>query len=102
MFIKVIRTGKGGVLKPQMPWVAYRNMTDEDLTAILTALQQLVPVNHKVINGIKETYCEVCELSHGYGEHNKIIPLKAVPFNRSLYPDLWELTRTRKKDSLLK
>ena len=87
LFIKVIRTGKGGVLKPGMPWVAYRNMTDEDLTAILTALQQLVPVNHKVINGIEETYCEVCELSHGYGEHNKIVPLKAVPFNRSLYPD---------------
>jgi hypothetical protein len=50
-------------------------------------LQQLQPVNHKVINVIKETYCEVCELSHGYGEHNKIIPPKAVPFNRSMYPE---------------
>ena len=87
LFINVIRTGKGGLLAPRMPWVAYKNMTDEDLTAILVALQKLQPVNHKVVNGIKETYCEVCELSHGYGEHNKIIPPKAVPFNHSLYPD---------------
>jgi mono/diheme cytochrome c family protein len=86
-FINVIRTGKGGMLKPQMPWVAYRNMTDEDLTAVLMALQQLVPVNHRVINGIKETYCEVCEFSHGFGENNKIIAPKAAPFNRSLYPE---------------
>jgi mono/diheme cytochrome c family protein len=87
IFINVIRTGKGGILKPRMPWVAYKNMTDEDLTAILMALQKLHPVNHKVVNGIKETYCEVCELSHGYGENNKIIPPKAVPFNKALYPD---------------
>lgn len=87
MFIRVIRTGKGGVLQPRMPWVAYKNMTDEDLTAILMALQKLPPVNHKVVNGIKATYCEVCELEHGYGENNKIIPLKAVPFNKALYPD---------------
>jgi hypothetical protein len=51
------------------------------------ALQKLQPVNHKVINGIKQTYCEVCEMSHGYGENNKIIPPKAVPFNKALYPD---------------
>ncbi len=87
LFTHVIRTGKSGVLDPVMPWVAYKNMTDEDLKAILMALQKLPPVNHKVVNGIKETYCEVCEMSHGYGENNKIIPLKAVPFDRSLYPD---------------
>jgi mono/diheme cytochrome c family protein len=87
LFINVIRTGKSGLLAPRMPWVAYKNMTDEDLTAILSALQKLPPVNHKVVNGIKETHCEVCEMSHGYGEHNKIVPLKAVPFNKALYPD---------------
>jgi hypothetical protein len=87
LFINVIRTGKAGMLHPMMPWVAYRNMTDKDLTAILAALQKLPPVNHKVVNGIKATYCEVCELSHGYGEHNRIIPPKAVPFNTALYPE---------------
>jgi hypothetical protein len=87
LFLNVIRTGKSGLLAPRMPWVAYKNMTDEDLAAILTALQKLHPVNHKVVNGIKETYCEVCEISHGYGENNKIVPLKAVSFNKALYPD---------------
>lgn len=87
LFINVIRTGKGGVLAPRMPWVSYKNMTDEDLTAILTALQKMPLVNHKVVNGIKETYCEVCELEHGYGENNRIIPPKAVPFDKTLYPD---------------
>jgi mono/diheme cytochrome c family protein len=87
LFTQVIRTGKSGILDPVMPWIAYKNMTDEDLSAILMALQKLPPVNHKVINGIKATYCEVCDQSHGYGEHNKILPLKAVPFDRSLYPD---------------
>jgi hypothetical protein len=40
-----------------------------------------------VVNGIKVTYCEVCETSHGYGENNRIILPKAVPFNKALYPD---------------
>jgi hypothetical protein len=87
LFTNVIRTGKSGTLDPVMPWVAFKNMTDEDLKAILMALQKLPPVNHKVINGIKASYCEVCDQSHGHGEHNKVIPLKAVPFDRSLYPD---------------
>jgi mono/diheme cytochrome c family protein len=87
LFTNVIRTGKSGTLDPIMPWVAFKNMTDVDLKAILMALQKLPPVNHKAINGIKASYCEVCDQSHGHGEHNKIIPLKAVPFDRSLYPD---------------
>jgi mono/diheme cytochrome c family protein len=111
LFINVIRTGKGGVLAPKMPWAAYKNMTDEDLTAVFMVLQKLHPVNHKVVNGIKETYCEVCEMSHGYGENNKIIPPKAVPFNKALYPDFvgtythpeegWSYTVTLERDKLL-
>lgn len=87
MFINVIRTGKMGVLNPRMPWIAYKNISDEDLKAIFAALQQLPEVNHKVINGIEPTYCEVCEQEHGYGKYNKIVPLKAVPFDHSLYPE---------------
>jgi mono/diheme cytochrome c family protein len=102
LFINVIRTGKGGVLAPRMPWVAYKNMTDEDLTAILMALQKLHPVNHKVVNGIKETYCEVCELSHGYGEHNKIIPLKPFLLIKRCILILLAPIHTRRKESLLK
>jgi len=110
LFTHVMRNGKSGVLDPVMPWIAYKNMTDEDLSAILMALQKLPPVNHKVINGIKATYCEVCDQSHGYGEHNKILPLKAVPFDRSLYADFvgtythakgFSFEVTSRKDTLL-
>jgi hypothetical protein len=86
-FIRVIRTGKAGTLHPTMPWVAYKNIFDEDMEAILIALQQLPPVNHKVINGMAATYCEVCEQEHGYGENNKITLPKAIAFDKTLYPD---------------
>jgi mono/diheme cytochrome c family protein len=87
LFMHVMRTGKSGVLDPVMPWVAYKNLSDEDLKAIFLALQELPPVNHKVINGIENSYCEVCEQEHGYGKHNKIKPLTEVAFNKKLYPD---------------
>jgi mono/diheme cytochrome c family protein len=87
LFIQVMRTGKSGVLDPVMPWVAYRNMNDEDLKAIFLALQDLPAVNHKVINGIEASFCEICEQHHGYGKHNKIKPLIAVAFDEKLYPD---------------
>jgi mono/diheme cytochrome c family protein len=86
-FIQLIRTGKHLKLDPVMPWVSYMNMTDDDLKAILMALKQLPPVNHKVMNEMTPTFCEICEQSHGYGEYNKIIALKPVSFNRSLYPE---------------
>jgi mono/diheme cytochrome c family protein len=87
IFTNVIRTGKGGAFDPVMPWVAYMNLSDEDLKAILLALQQVPTIQHKVINGIEPGYCEVCEQSHGFGQYNKIIPLRRVPFNQSLYPE---------------
>ncbi|MGC4023459.1 MAG: c-type cytochrome [Cyclobacteriaceae bacterium] len=87
IFINVIRTGKEGSLNGVMPWTSHRNMTDEDLTAILLALQKLPPVNHRVINAQEETYCEVCEQKHGYGKYNKIVPLKAVAVDPSSLRD---------------
>lgn len=87
MFIRMIRNGKNGTLDPVMPWIAYKNMTDEDLKAIFMALQNAPPVNHKVINSMKPGYCNVCEQEHGYGEHNKIKPISGVPFDRKIYPD---------------
>lgn len=86
-FITAIRTGKAGTLDPVMPWVAFRNMLDEDLKAILAALQKVPPVQHRIINGIQPTYCEVCRESHGYGKYNKIIPLQAFKQNSSSYLD---------------
>ncbi|MDX1627271.1 MAG: hypothetical protein R3345_01155 [Fulvivirga sp.] len=75
IFIDVIRTGKRGTLSPEMPWVAFRNFTDEDLTAIYHALMTTPQVKHHIVNGIPPTYCEICEFEHGLGEMNKIEPL---------------------------
>lgn len=87
LFINAIRTGKEGLLHPAMPWITYRNMTDEDLTAIFRALQRLPPINHRVINAQEATYCEVCEQKHGYGKYNKIVPLRAIAVDTSLFRD---------------
>jgi len=54
MFIKTNRTGRasGGVrdLNPLMPFSYFRNMTDEDLTAIFVYIQTVKPVRHHVDN----------------------------------------------------
>jgi hypothetical protein len=84
-FINAIRTGKGGTLDASMPWAAYRNMSDKDLTAILTALKRLPPVNHRVLNSLPSTDCAICGQKHGYGEHNKIKPFPNVKTDTTLY-----------------
>ncbi len=71
-FINVMRTGKNGTLDWIMPWTAYRNMTDEDLSAIYQALQTTKPVEHIVLNGAPISFCEVCGQEHGGGSLNKI------------------------------
>lgn len=77
-FIRVIKTGKGGTLHSSMPWIAFRNISDTDLKAMLAALKSLPPVKHQIANGVKPTLCEVCGEKHGYGDHNKIVPIIPV------------------------
>lgn len=52
MFIKTIRNGKhqgeGRNLLPPMPWMVYRNMTDDDLKAIWAFLRSLPAINNAV------------------------------------------------------
>jgi hypothetical protein len=52
MFIQTIRDGKhqgtGRPLLPPMPWQEYRNLTDEDLSAIWAYLQSIPAVNNAV------------------------------------------------------
>lgn len=48
--IKVMRTGEtpgGGTVSPEMPWIEYKNMTDEELQALFAYLQSLeaLPTN---------------------------------------------------------
>ena len=76
-FISTIRNGSGksGELDYSMPWISFRNLTDEDLAAIYAALMETIPFKHLVLNNLPDTYCEVCNLDHGGGELNE----KEVP-----------------------
>jgi len=85
-FIRVMRTGKAGTLHNEMPWVAFRNISDADLSAMLAALKSLPPVKHQIVNSLKASPCEVCGEKHGYGNQNKITPLIPVKVNTSPYP----------------
>lgn len=69
-FVSVMRTGRGGTLSPLMPWVVFRNLSDEDLHAMYAYLQSVEPFPHHVDNRAEPTYCEVCGQSHGLGELN--------------------------------
>ncbi|XOV94730.1 MAG: c-type cytochrome [Bacteroidota bacterium] len=77
-FISVIRNGRGksGQLHRVMPWVSFRNFTDEDLSAIFYALKSTYPVKHIVINSAPPTFCPVCEHEHGAGSTNQKEVLK--------------------------
>jgi mono/diheme cytochrome c family protein len=72
LFIEVMRMGqvKARTLNPQMPWVLYRNMTDDDLKAIFAYVQTLKPAQHRVDNSKPATDCPLCGQRHGAGEEN--------------------------------
>ena len=72
LFIQAIRTGKvkARALSPIMPWVFYRDMTDEDLKAMYTYIRTLKPVKHTVDNTEPPTDCRLCGLKHGGGNRN--------------------------------
>ncbi len=78
IFRGVLRSGKGGTLHGAMPWVAYRNLTDEDLGAIYQALRLLPPVAHRVSALAPPTPCPVCGQAHGLGELNEPAVLARV------------------------
>ena len=52
MFVDALRTGKhqgtGREILPPMPWIWYRNMTDDDLKAVYAYLQSLPPINNPI------------------------------------------------------
>ena len=54
LFMKILRSGKfmgieaGRPILPPMPWQNFKNMTDEDLSAIFTYLKSLPPISNKV------------------------------------------------------
>jgi mono/diheme cytochrome c family protein len=73
VFIKTIRTGRvGGVraLSSAMPWVFFREMTDDDLAALFAYLNTVPLVRHRVSNFDAPTFCPLCGRRHGLGELN--------------------------------
>jgi mono/diheme cytochrome c family protein len=72
LFIEAIRTGvvRARKLHPQMPYVIYRNMTDEDLKAVFAFVKTLKPVKHRVNNSDPPTDCPICNVKHGLGDQN--------------------------------
>jgi hypothetical protein len=55
-----------------MPWIYFRNMTDDDLKAIFAYLRTLRPVQHRVDNTEKPSHCSICGGVHGFGNRNVI------------------------------
>jgi len=72
LFTQAMRTGsvKARRLNQLMPWYAYRNMTDQDLSAVFAYLKTLKAVRHYVDNAEPPTYCKVCQRTHGGGDRN--------------------------------
>ena len=72
LFLSMMRTGRVGAreISPVMPWVFYRDMTEEDMKSIFAYLKTLKPVNHQVDNTEPPTYCKLCKQNHGLGDRN--------------------------------
>jgi len=84
-FIFVIRTGKGGTLSPIMPWIAFKNMNDEDLKAIYAYLKTFPPSQHYVSSQPPFTHCAICGIKHGFGDKNKRIKPAEIKLDSRVY-----------------
>jgi mono/diheme cytochrome c family protein len=71
-FITALRTGFVGArpLGSAMPFVVYKNISDDDLKAMFAYLRTVKPVHHRVDNSLPPTYCKVCKYTHGAGDQN--------------------------------
>jgi mono/diheme cytochrome c family protein len=72
LFLQVMHTGRvrARELSAVMPFVAYRNMTDDDLKDIFAYLRTIPAVHHRVDNSLPPTDCKVCKGKHGAGDQN--------------------------------
>ena len=85
-FIFVIRTGKGGLLNPIMPWISFKNMNDKDLKAIYSYLRTFPAAKHSVNGQLPFTRCAICGIDHGLGNMNK----REIPAGTKLDSDLYD------------
>ena len=73
LFMKTLRTGlvEARPLGSAMPFVIYRNLTDDDVKAMFAYLRTTKPVRHRVDNSLPPTDCKVCRHKHGAGDQNR-------------------------------
>ena len=83
LFIEAIRTGKVRTrsFSPIMRWVAYRNMTDDDLRAIRAYLRTVPRARHTVDPAEPEAVCPACGQRHGAGAINRPKDSAAIPID---------------------
>lgn len=72
LFVQVMRTGqvRARELSAVMPWMVYKNMTDDDLKAVFAYLRTLNPIRHRVDNSLPPSACKLCRGKHGAGDQN--------------------------------
>ena len=72
LFLQVMKTGfvRARPLGSLMPFVEYRNMSDQDLKDLFAYLRTVKPVKHRVDNSEPPTYCKLCRQTHGGGDKN--------------------------------
>jgi mono/diheme cytochrome c family protein len=87
LFREVMRTGsvKARHLSGLMPWIAFRNMNDEDLNDLFAFLKNLKPVHHNVANGETPVLCRLCGQTHGYGAYNQPWNPQPAKVNPAIY-----------------
>jgi mono/diheme cytochrome c family protein len=87
LFTHVLRTGhvKARRLNSIMPWVVFRNLTDDDSRAIFAYLRARRPVHHALDNTEPPTTCPMCGQKHGFGDRNNPKIDKVVEVNPATY-----------------
>ena len=87
LFTQVLRTGhvKARKLNSIMPWVVFRNLTDDDSRAIFAYLRARRPVHHALDNTEPPTACPMCGQKHGFGDRNNPKIDKIVGVNPATY-----------------
>jgi mono/diheme cytochrome c family protein len=72
-FIDVMRSGQltGRTLSHIMPFEAFRNMTDDDLSDLWAYVWTQPAVSHRISNTDPPTMCALCNQEHGLGALNR-------------------------------
>ena len=72
-FREVMRTGRarGRDISGVMPWLAFGQLSDDDLNALFAYLRALPPVKHVIDNIDSPTACAICGGTHPLGQYNQ-------------------------------